>query len=98
MPTLLGLWLLASPSLYRVEESVLSHPTCIARLMELAAAERALVRGEVLGLLIQLTWHNEHVQNIVAFEGAFDRRVDSTGIAPRLLATAANKPPTRHAS
>jgi hypothetical protein len=44
----------------------------VVRLCELLG-EREVIRNEALQLLVALTRANRQVQNIAAFEGAFDR-------------------------
>lgn len=64
---------IASVSPARIEEVVLSSPSCLSRLLDIIGSGRELVRSEALGLLAALSKSSEHVQNIVAYENAFDR-------------------------
>ncbi|KAL3135480.1 hypothetical protein ABBQ38_005960 [Trebouxia sp. C0009 RCD-2024] len=63
---------LAAVSSYRIQEAILAAPMGVIRLMDMMTDMEAL-RNEVLLLLIGLTHSNQSIQQIAAFEGAFER-------------------------
>ena len=56
-----------------VQEAVLVNPMGISRMMDLLQDSREVIRNEGLLLLAQLTRSNRQIQQIVAFENAFER-------------------------
>lgn len=63
---------LAAVSSYRIQEAILAAPMGVIHLMDMMTDMEAL-RNEVLLLLIGLTHSNQSIQQIAAFEGAFER-------------------------
>ncbi len=57
---------------FKLQDAILASPMGVVRLCELLG-EREVIRNEALQLLVALTRANRQVQNIAAFEGAFDR-------------------------
>lgn len=56
-----------------IQEAVLLNPMGISRMMDLLQDSREVIRNEGLLLLAQLTRSNRQIQQIVAFENAFER-------------------------
>ncbi|DBA66722.1 hypothetical protein WJX79_001922 [Trebouxia sp. C0005] len=63
---------LAAVSSLRIQEAILAAPMGVVHLMDMMMDMEAL-RNEVLLLLIGLTHANQSIQQIAAFEGAFER-------------------------
>ncbi|DBB15044.1 TPA: hypothetical protein ACH3X3_004627 [Trebouxia sp. C0006] len=63
---------LAAVSSFRIQEAILAAPMGVVHLMDMMMDMEAL-RNEVLLLLIGLTHSNQSIQQIAAFEGAFER-------------------------
>jgi hypothetical protein len=59
-----------------LQRAVVQTQQAVPQLMNLLADSRELIRNESLLLMIELTAHNQEIQKIVAFEGAFDRLFD----------------------
>ncbi|KAI8805038.1 p115 like vesicle tethering protein [Cladochytrium replicatum] len=57
----------------QLQESILTSPLGISRLIDLLDDRREIVRNEALLLLIALTQSNAEIQKIIAFENAFER-------------------------
>ncbi|KAI8819235.1 p115 like vesicle tethering protein [Fimicolochytrium jonesii] len=57
----------------RLQDSVLTSPLGISRLIDLLDDRREIIRNEGLLLLIALTENNADIQKIIAFESAFER-------------------------
>ena len=56
----------------QTQDAVLSQPAVVGRVMQLIEDKREIVRNEVLLLLAQLARGNADLQNILAFQGAYD--------------------------
>ena len=56
----------------QTQDAVLSQPVVVGRVMQLIEDKREIVRNEVLLLLAQLAKGNADLQNILAFQGAYD--------------------------
>jgi hypothetical protein len=59
-----------------MQRAVVQTQQAVPQLMNLLADTRDLIRNEALLLMIELTAHNQEIQKIAAFEGAFDRLFD----------------------
>jgi hypothetical protein len=59
-----------------MQRAVVQTQQAVPQLMNLLADARDLIRNEALLLMIELTAHNQEIQKIAAFEGAFDRLFD----------------------
>jgi hypothetical protein len=59
-----------------LQRAVVQTQQAVPQLMNLLADTRELIRNESLLLMIELTAHNQEIQKIVAFEGAFERLFD----------------------
>ncbi|XP_021737392.1 golgin candidate 6-like isoform X1 [Chenopodium quinoa] len=70
--TLQVLTALLTNSLNRLQESILTIPRGITRLMDMLM-DREVIRNEALLLLMYLTREAEEIQKIVVFEGAFEK-------------------------
>ena len=57
----------------QTQDAVLSQPVVVSRVMQLMEDRREIVRNEVLLLLAELSKGNADLQNILAFQGAFDQ-------------------------
>eukprot|EP00127_Corallochytrium_limacisporum_P006846 Clim_evm61s236 gene=Clim_evmTU61s236 len=55
-----------------LQETILTSPMGVTRLMDMISDPREVIRNEGLLLLIELTKDNQHIQKIVAFENAFE--------------------------
>lgn len=66
---------LARQKLTMVQDSILSFPTGVSRLMQLIAEEQELIRNDALMLFVRLTQSNADLQRIVAFENGFDKLI-----------------------
>ena len=60
----------------QTQEAILNEPTCVGRLMGLVEDSREVVRNEVLLLLARLGEGHAGVQNLLGFQGAFDKLLD----------------------
>lgn len=63
---------LARQKLAVVQDSILSFPTGVSRLMQLIADEQELLRNDALVLFVRLTQSNSSLQHIVAYENGFE--------------------------
>ena len=57
----------------QTQEAILNQPQCVGRLMHIIEDERDIVRNEVLLLLARIGEGNAGLQNILAFQGAFEQ-------------------------
>ena len=60
----------------QTQEHVLNQPATVGRVLSLAEDQREIVRNEVLLLLARLGEGSAGLQNILAFQGAFERLLD----------------------
>lgn len=72
-PTIKLIYSLLRNKLRECQDSILTHPMGISRLMDLLMDPREVIRNDALLLLVYLTKNNANIQKIVAFENAFDR-------------------------
>ncbi|KAI9316302.1 p115 like vesicle tethering protein [Dichotomocladium elegans] len=72
-----------------VQQSVLTSPMGIARLVDLLSDKRDIIRNESLLLLINLTQNNTEIQKIVAFQATFEKLLavieDEEGISGGII-------------
>lgn len=64
---------LARHKLEMVQDSILSDPLNISRLLQLVTEEQELVRNDALILFVRLTQNNQNIQNVLAYENCFDK-------------------------
>lgn len=64
---------LARQNVAMVQDSILSYPLGVSRLMQLITEEQELIRNDALVLFVRLTQSNQNIQNLVAFENCFDK-------------------------
>lgn len=64
---------LARHKLEMVQDSILSDPLNISRLLQLISEERELIRNDALVLFVRLTQSNQNIQNVLAYENCFDK-------------------------
>lgn len=64
---------LAKENLAMVQDSILSYPLGVSRLMQLITEEQELIRNDALVLFVRLTQSNRNIQNLVAFENCYDK-------------------------
>lgn len=72
-PSIKLIYSLLRNKLRESQDSILTHPMGISRLMDLLLDPREVIRNDTLLLLVYLTKNNANIQKIVAFENAFDR-------------------------
>ncbi|EDV25698.1 uncharacterized protein TRIADDRAFT_24021, partial [Trichoplax adhaerens] len=60
----------------QIQQSMLTIPMAVARVVDLLSDEREVVRNEGLLLMMQLTKANNAIQKLIAFENGFDYIID----------------------
>lgn len=66
---------LTRQKLAMVQDSILSFPLGVSRLIQLITEEQELIRNDALVLFVRLTQSNLNIQNLFAFENCFDKVV-----------------------